>query len=106
MFNDFNGLVVTECVVNLDFPTSDRKVKAFANITLNGAFAVQAIRVVEFANGKTIVAFPNRVRHNGSRKDTAHPINQEARLWLDGIILGEYARACRDRIHNEIKEAV
>lgn len=109
MFDDHNGLTVTQLRINLDFTTSDPRVKAFANLTLNDAIAISAIRIVERENGLLLVAMPNRRRGDGTRRDTAFPIDHAARRWLNTVVLREYERACRRRVEAEllvlIKEA-
>ena len=70
------------------------RLKAVAEITIEGVFVVHELRVIEGNNG-LFVAMPSRTsydRYNGEEvfKDIAHPINQETREKLQTAILEAY----------------
>ena len=67
------------------------KVRAVAAITIEDAFVVRDIRVIEGQNG-LFVAMPSRKTPEGEFKDIAHPITQEAREQIQRAVLGEYER--------------
>jgi len=59
------------------------KVKAFAQVVIDGSFLVGDIRVLEGKEGTVYVAMPSRRLRNGSFRDIAHPLNTETRRHLD-----------------------
>ena len=65
-------------------------VKARATITIDNAFAVHDIKVVEGQDGNLKIRMPSRKTPDGEYVDIAHPINQETRILLSDIILKEY----------------
>ncbi|HHU81706.1 MAG TPA: septation regulator SpoVG [Firmicutes bacterium] len=68
------------------------KMKAIASITIDDAFVVREIRVIEGQNG-LFVAMPSRKIPSGEFRDIAHPINSETRQMIQNIILEEYKKA-------------
>ncbi|NLY89721.1 MAG: septation regulator SpoVG [Firmicutes bacterium] len=68
------------------------KMKAIASITIDDAFVVREIRVIEGQNG-LFVAMPSRKIPSGEFRDIAHPINSETRQMIQNIILEEYRKA-------------
>ncbi len=73
------------------------KVKAFAQVVIDGCFLVGDIRVLEGKEGTVYVAMPSRRLRNGSFRDIAHPLNTETRRRLDEAILGEYQRVVAEQ---------
>ncbi|HEY8464738.1 MAG TPA: septation regulator SpoVG [Bacillota bacterium] len=78
--------------VRLKKVNSDGKMKAIASITIDDAFVVRDIRVIEGQNG-LFVAMPSRKTPDGEFRDIAHPITQEARELIQTAILKEYETA-------------
>ena len=70
----------------------DSKLKAFASFTIDGAFAVHDIRVIEGSNGN-FIAMPSRQTPDGEHKDIIHPLNTETRQQISSVILAEYEKA-------------
>lgn len=68
------------------------KMKAIASITIDDAFVVREIRVIEGQNG-LFVAMPSRKIPSGEFRDIAHPINSETRQLIQNLILDEYEKA-------------
>jgi stage V sporulation protein G len=68
------------------------KVRAFAQIVIDGCFLVGDIRVSEGKEGTLLVNMPSRRLRNGSFRDVAHPLNTETRRMLEATILAEYER--------------
>jgi stage V sporulation protein G len=75
--------------VRLKKVATDGKMKAIASITIDDAFVVRDIRVIEGQNG-LFVAMPSRKTPEGEFRDIAHPITSEARELIQSAILKEY----------------
>lgn len=65
------------------------RLKAVASITIDDAFAIHEIRIIEGKNG-LFVAMPSREKVEGGFRDIAHPINLETRKAIEGIVLEKY----------------
>ena len=70
---------------------NDNKLKAFASITLDNMLVIRGLKVIEGAKG-LFVAMPSRKRPDGTFQDIAHPINIEARAWLEGQVIKAYEK--------------
>ena len=68
---------------------SDGKLKAVASITIDNAFVVHDIKIIE-GNDGLFVAMPSRKTADGDYKDIAHPINTEVREALIKKVLAAY----------------
>jgi stage V sporulation protein G len=79
---------VTEVKV---FPVNEDKLKAYVTITFDNSFIVRDLKVIEGNNG-LFVAMPSRKKKDGTFKDIAHPLNNDARQKIEGVILTEYKR--------------
>lgn len=78
--------------VRLRKMNTDGKMKAIASMTIDDAFVIRDIRVIEGQNG-LFVAMPSRKTPEGEFKDIAHPITAEARELIHLAILKEYETA-------------
>lgn len=67
----------------------DGKLKAVASITIDDAFVVHDIKIIE-GNDGLFVAMPSRKTADGEYKDVAHPINTEVRESLIKKVLAAY----------------
>ena len=67
----------------------DSKLKAVASITIDNAFVVHDIKIIE-GNDGLFVAMPSRKTADGDYKDVAHPINTEVREALIKKVLAAY----------------
>ncbi|MEW6457718.1 MAG: septation regulator SpoVG [Bacillota bacterium] len=65
------------------------KMKAIVSVTLDDAFVVHDIKIVEGQNG-LFVAMPSRRTPNGEFRDIAHPINASARARIQNAVLEAY----------------
>ena len=65
------------------------RLKAIVEITIDDAFVVHELRVIEGKNG-LFVAMPNRKTANGEYEDICFPITAEARQQITDEILKEY----------------
>jgi stage V sporulation protein G len=82
------ALEITEVRIAL---RDDDKLKAFASMTFNDAFVVRGLKIIEGTNGM-FVAMPSRKKPDGTYQDIAHPINNEAREFIEARILDEYEK--------------
>lgn len=70
----------------------DSKMKAVVSITIDDAFVVHDIKILEGERGM-FIAMPSRKTTDGVFRDVAHPINSETRNTLQDIILDEYYKS-------------
>ncbi len=68
---------------------ADTKLKALASITIDEAFVVHDIKVIQ-GNESTFIVMPSRKTNDGEYKDIAHPINTETREQIKNAILTAY----------------
>lgn len=68
------------------------KMRAVVSVTLDNAFVVHDVRVVEGANG-FFVAMPSRRTPEGEYQDIAHPITADARETIQAAVLKAYEEA-------------
>ena len=68
------------------------RLKAVAEIPIEGVFVVHELRVIEGNNG-LFVAMPSRQVGENVYKDIAHPINAETRQVIEDAVLKAYAEA-------------
>ncbi len=71
---------------------TDGKMKAIASVTFDDCFTVHDIKVIE-NNEKIFVAMPNKRLKDGTFKDVAHPINFEARQFIESAVIEAYNNA-------------
>ncbi len=71
---------------------SENKMRAIASITFDDWFAIHDVKVIE-NNGKVFVAMPNKRLKDGTFKDVAHPINPEARQYIESAVIEAYNNA-------------
>ncbi|HTL99328.1 MAG TPA: SpoVG family protein [Holophagaceae bacterium] len=76
--------------------TNDDKLRAYAAIVLDGAFLIGDLRVVEGEDGY-FVAMPSRRKRDGSYKDIAYPLTNEAREFLERRVLEAFEAATGKR---------
>ena len=70
---------------------NDGKLRGFAVVTIDDAWAIRNIRIIEGKDG-LFVAMPCLKRPSGAHFDIVHPINAEAREELETKVLDEYER--------------
>lgn len=68
------------------------KMKAIVSVTLEDAFVVHDVKVVEGNNG-LFVAMPSRKMPDGEFRDIAHPINSNTREIIESAVLQAYGEA-------------
>lgn len=74
------------------FLRDEEQLKGYVNITIDDAFVVKNIKIIEGRNG-LFVAMPSYKLKNGEFKDVAHPINSETRTQIEETILAKYKEA-------------
>ena len=67
----------------------DNKLKGFASFTLDNAFVIRGLKIIEGASG-LFIAMPSRKRRDGTFQDIAHPINMETREWMENQVIAAY----------------
>ena len=65
------------------------RLRAVASITIDDAFAVHELRIIEGKEG-LFVAMPSRESNDGTFRDLAHPINSETRALIEKVVLEKY----------------
>ncbi|MBR2138558.1 MAG: septation regulator SpoVG [Bacilli bacterium] len=65
------------------------RLRAVASITIDDAFAVHELRIIEGKEG-LFVAMPSRESNDGTFRDLAHPINAETRAMVEKAVLDKY----------------
>ena len=68
---------------------NDPKLKGIVNITIDDAFAVHDIKVIEGEHG-LFIAMPSVKRKDGKFRDLFHPINSNTREELQTLIINKY----------------
>ena len=76
------------------------KMKAIVSVTLDDAFVVHDIKVIEGEKG-LFIAMPIRKASDGEYRDIAHPINSETREGLHRLILDKYAQSLTEAAAEE-----
>lgn len=74
---------ITEVRVAL---VNEPKLRAFVSITFDNCFVVRGIKIIQGVHGP-FVSMPSRRTSRGTFQDIAHPISEEMRLRIDGIVL-------------------
>jgi len=70
---------------------NDSRMKAVVSLTIDDAFAIHDIKIIEGQNG-LFVAMPSRRIGDDEFRDIAHPINSETRVFLQDLIFEHYNR--------------
>ncbi|MCF7927056.1 MAG: septation regulator SpoVG [Candidatus Izimaplasma sp.] len=78
------------------------RLKAIAAITFDDNFVVHELRIIDGRAG-LFVAMPSRKMPNGEFKDVAHPINQETRDKIEGVVIDAYNKLL-DEVEEPVKE--
>ncbi len=84
------GLNITD--VRIRKINQDGKMKAIVSVTLDDAFVIHDVKVIEGQNG-LFVAMPSRKMPDGEFRDIAHPICSSARETIQAAVLKAYDEA-------------
>ena len=68
---------------------TDGRMKALVSITLDEAFVIHDLRVIE-GNSGLFVAMPNKRTPDGEFRDIAHPINSDMRQEIQDAVMKVY----------------
>lgn len=71
------------------------KMKAVASITIDNAFVVHDIKIIDGEKG-LFIAMPSKMAADGEHRDIAHPINSDTRKELQETILAVYDRVLKE----------
>lgn len=80
----------------------DEKLRAFAAIIIDDCFLVGDLRVVEGEEGY-FVSMPSKRKRDGSFKDIAYPLNNEARELIEKQVLLAYENSTGIRAISRIE---
>lgn len=83
------GLFMQITDVRIRKVEKESKMKAVVSITIENAFVVHDIKVIEGEKG-LFIAMPSRKAGDGEYRDIAHPINAETRELIQNLILEKY----------------
>lgn len=90
--------------IRLGLATKEGGTKAFGSFSLDGAFAVRGIRVMEDKNGKNFVAFPSRAKADGEYEDIAFPLSKELYHKIEDAIVAEYQKVLAEKQNQTEKQ--
>ncbi len=79
----------------------DNKLKGFASITLDNAFVIRGLKIIEGASG-LFIAMPSRKRRDGTFQDIAHPINAGTRELMERQVISAYRQEVQKVENGEI----
>lgn len=68
---------------------TDGRIKALVSITLDEAFVIHDLRVIE-GNSGLFVAMPSKRTPDGEFRDIAHPINSDMRQEIQDAVMKVY----------------
>jgi len=68
---------------------NEGNLKAFCSVVFDHVFIVHSVKIIQ-GRENLFVAMPSREGKNGDFRDTAHPIDNEFRLELEGTVLERY----------------
>ncbi|UXV32121.1 septation regulator SpoVG [Mammaliicoccus sciuri] len=83
---------------------TDGRMKALVSITLDDAFVVHDLRVIE-GNSGLFVAMPSKRTLDGEFRDIAHPINSEMRQEIQEAVMKVYDKTDEVIIPKSAQEA-
>jgi stage V sporulation protein G len=73
------------------FPVSDKNVKAYVSIVLDGCFIVRDLKVIN-GDSKLFVAMPSKKMKDGSYRDMVHPLDNPTRQKIESSVLEAYEK--------------
>lgn len=80
------------------------KIKAVASITIDNAFVVHDIKIIEGDRGM-FIAMPSKKSSGGEYRDIAHPVNSDTREFIQRAILKNYEVALEEGMQKESEMA-
>ena len=88
---------ITDIRIRKMLPTG--RMRAVVSVTIDNVLAIHDIKVIQGDN-RLFVAMPSRKDENGVFRDIVHPIDSEARAFMESQILDEYER-CKAQMDAE-----
>ncbi|MFN7455320.1 MAG: septation regulator SpoVG [Pseudobdellovibrionaceae bacterium] len=73
------------------FPVNEDRLKAYVSITIDDAFVVRDLKVIQ-GNTGLFVAMPSKKRKDGQFRDIAHPLNQETRDMIENAVFDAFEK--------------
>ena len=67
----------------------DSKLKAVASFTIDNAFVIHDVKIIEGNNGN-FIAMPSKQAPSGEYRDIVHPLNTETREQISSAVLAAY----------------
>ena len=83
------GFIMNITDVRVRRVAKEGKMKAVVSITIDDAFVVHDIKIIEGEKG-LFIAMPSRKASDGEYRDIAHPINSGTREKIQKMILDKY----------------
>lgn len=83
--------------IRLNLINKEGAVKAIGSFSLDNAFAIRGVRIMEDKNGKDFVAFPSREKANGEYEDLAFPLSKEFYHKVTEAIVAEYNKTLEEK---------
>lgn len=81
-----NNMTIT--CIQIRKTINDGPIRAVASIVIDDALAIHDIKIIQ--TDKLFIGMPNRVDKNGVCRDIVHPINAEARHYVESQVLAAY----------------
>ena len=69
----------------------ESKLKAVASFTIDDAFVVHDVKIIEGANGY-FIAMPSKQAPSGEYRDIVHPLNTETREKISNAVLTAFEK--------------
>lgn len=82
-------MVITDVRIKKITEEKFGKLRAYADITLDGCLVIHGLKLMEGENG-FFVAMPSRKVFNNEYKDIVHPINSELRKHITEVVIKKY----------------
>lgn len=92
---------ITEVKIFLNRENTNR-LRARANILIDGCFLVRNLKVIEGEDGY-FVAMPN-IRRGPKIQDIAHPVDNETRIMIENKVLDKYEEVLDARFNKQQPE--
>lgn len=94
---------VTEVRIFPQKEKREKRVKAYATITLDNEFVVHNLKIVAFDEGVKIF-MPSRKTNDGTHKDIAHPITNQLRQHIEEKVISAYNEKTGEKLQLKKKK--
>lgn len=74
---------------------ASENILARVSIILDDMVAIHGLAIMSGHRGGLHLSFPRYVHQDGTKHDTAHPLNAESREYIERIVFGAYRAAGR-----------